>query len=435
MIAVSSKIGLAILLGVAALNAVAQDLPGGPNGYSLERVVLFMRHGVRPPTKSAAELAPLSDSAWPDDQSWGAAPGELTPHGAQAIRKLGSDLRQYYIQAGLLTPSAADSDQYVIWADAADQRTRETGKTLAAALANPSTPSNTADFTKAGGSVAWSTEVLDPLFDALSAHVCRLDPEAAQHAVWVQGALENRETALALTKMQNVMAPDACNAGSGSCLAGPSQIKATDHDVKITGPMATASTASEVFLLEYENGLPMAQVGFGRADAVAIAQLLSIHEHTSDLTRRTPYIAVRRAYALVQFILAALSNDNVSDKVNTTAPAIRAQQRMIGLVGHDTNLSNLAGVFGLDWQLPEQPDSTAPGTTLAFERWKNNKSGKVILQMRLFYQSMEQVRALSDTPVRQMAVRPAACQQVADCELETVLTRIKSILPKDCAYP
>jgi len=423
-----SKINLAVLLAITAISAAAADLSGGPEGYALERTVLFMRHGVRPPTKSAAELAPLSDQAWPNDQAWGAAPGELTPHGAQAIRSLGRDLRQHYLRAGLLAPNGADSGQIAIWADGADQRTRETGKALATTLTNG---------TGQSGTVAWSTEVLDPLFDGLAAHVCKFNPEAANGAVLAQGALENRETAVTLAKMQRVMAPDACTAvsvpGAGSCLAGPSQIKVTEHDVKIAGPLAIASTASEVFLLEYENGLPMAQVGFGRVDAGTIAQLLSIHEHTSDLIRRTPYIATRRAYALVQFILAALSNQHINENTGTAAPAIRPQQRLIVLVGHDTNLSNLAGVFGLNWQLPEQPDSTAPGTTLAFERWKNSKTGKVILQMRLFYQSMEQVRTLSDTPARQISIRPAACQQTANCELDAVVTQVESILPKDCS--
>ena len=174
----------------------------------------------------------------------------------------------------------------------------------------------------------------------------------------------------------------------------------------------------------------MAQVGFGRASPADIEQLLLIHEHSANLTRRTPYVATRRGYAMTRFILAALSKDSVS----STTPAINAQQRLIVLTGHDTNLSNLAGVFGLDWHLPDQPDITAPGTMLAFERWRAKETGATVLRMRLFYQGMDQVRTLSDTPLRTLTIVPPACDNAGLCQLDSALSRINSILPKDCAF-
>lgn len=416
-----SKIAVALILTIGVVNTYAADEHAGQEGLTLQRVVLFMRHGVRPPTKSAEAMAPLSDAPWPNEQGWGAAPGELTPHGGMAIRKLGHDLRDYYVGAGLLPTSGSIASQTLIWADGADQRTRETAKMLSRGLTENGFQT---------GSVHWSNDLPDPLFDALSTHICKMDPEAAQSAVLAEGSLENREISVALGKMQSVVAPLACYTGGGICLASPSKLTATEQDVKISGPLSTAATISEVFLLEYENGFPMEQVAFNRASASEIAQLLLIHEHTSNLTRRTPYIATRRAFALVQFILNALS----SDSVNTNVPAINAQQNFIVLIGHDTNLSNLAGVFGLNWHLDGQPDVTAPGTTIAFEHWRDNKTGQAILQMRLFYQGMEQVRHLSETPVRSLAIRPAACADSSACEMNKLVNEIKSILPKDCHH-
>jgi len=84
-----------VLLGAAAVDAGAGEPDADQNGATLERVVLFMRHGVRPPTKSAAAMASQSDTVWPDEHVWGAAAGELTPHGTLAIRRLGTALRNH----------------------------------------------------------------------------------------------------------------------------------------------------------------------------------------------------------------------------------------------------------------------------------------------------------------------------------------------------
>ena len=418
----------ALLLGLLLGNAEASEAPvtssSEQGGFAIDRVVLFARHGVRPPTKSAQAMGAYSDKAWPNDQAWGAAPAELTPHGALAIAQLGRQLRHYYTQAGLLPAEGSIANQTVIWADGADQRTRETAKTFAVAL-------NQTGSAKIGApiSVGWSEQEIDPLIDSLGAQVCKLNPDEAKKAVLAQGAVDAPELSADLAKLQTILAPQACQGGAGTCFANPNKLVATEREVKISGPLSTAATVTEAFLLEYENALPMEQVAFGRTNAADIGQLLSIHEHTSNLTRRTPYIAQRRAFRLVQFILAALSEQSVS----STTPAITAQQNLILLAGHDTNLSNLAGVFGLAWQLPDQPDSTAPGTTLAFERWRNAKTGQVVVKMRVFYQGLEQVRQLLDQPLHSVELNPALCKNSSSCELDSFVSQIKSSLPNDCA--
>ncbi|MET3108038.1 4-phytase/acid phosphatase [Oxalobacteraceae bacterium GrIS 2.11] len=418
---VSVRIFLMVLVCMATVDAGAGEPDADQNSAILERVVLLMRHGVRPPTKSAAAMASQSDTAWPDEQVWAAAPGELTPHGALAIRRLGTDLRNHYVHAGFLPAMGSIAAQSLIWADAADQRTRETAKMLALGM-------RVADSQAAD--VGWSKEMVDPLFDGLHSNVCKLDPDLAVQAAAQQAALETPETSAAMAKMQAVLAPDACQRGPGMCLAGPNKITATDRDIKISGPLSIAATASEIFLLEYENGLPMDQVGFGRVSTDDIARLLSIHELSARITRRNSYVAARRAYALTRFILAAIAEPTVT----VTTPAINPEQRLIVLTGHDTNLSNLAGVFGLDWHLAGQPDTTAPGTTIAFERWRENSTGKPILKVRLFYQDMEQVRNLSDTPARTMTIEPAACDAGKACDLTKFLSTVKASLPTDCAF-
>ncbi len=64
-----------------------------------------------------------------------------------------------------------------------------------------------------------------------------------------------------------------------------------DHPANLKGPLSTASTITENFLLEYANGLPMDQVGWGRVDLATLKQLLALHTAASDLTRRSSYLA------------------------------------------------------------------------------------------------------------------------------------------------
>jgi len=412
---------IAVVLAIST-TAFAQQAEQ-QHGYTLERVVLVMRHGVRPPTKSAKSMASLSDSAWPDDTAWGAAPGELTPHGGLAIKKLGADLREFYADAGLVATRGSIANQTLIWADGADQRTRATAQLLAQGLAqDPDSPI----------AIAWSDKDIDPVFDGLGSGVCQLDPAAAQQAVLAQGAIDTPASLAALAKLQTVLAPQACEHGAGMCLAGASKLSATATDVKISGPLSTGATVAEVLLLEYENALPADQVGWGRVNRADFEQLLFVHEHTSNLTRRTPYIASRRAYPLVQLILNTLLEKNEANKASSTVPAINESQRLIVLTGHDTNLSNLAGVFGLDWHLADQPDVTAPGTTIAFERWRDNKTGQAILRLRLFYQDMDQVRNLSKIPAHQITLHSETCQGAEQCTLSDAVTAATALLPKDC---
>ena len=66
--------------------------------------------------------------------------------------------------------------------------------------------------------------------------------------------------------------------------------------VRFTGPFSIGGTAAQSILLEYVEGRPMSEVGWGRASAEDIALLSEIHAVEFDLLARTPYIA-RRASA------------------------------------------------------------------------------------------------------------------------------------------
>lgn len=84
------RLGLGI---VAMLATGAATPPPAPPTVTVERVVMLMRHGIRPPTKPKPVPPAYSIRAWP---TWPVGWGLLTPRGARGAALLGeSDRRRW----------------------------------------------------------------------------------------------------------------------------------------------------------------------------------------------------------------------------------------------------------------------------------------------------------------------------------------------------
>ena len=68
------------------------------------------------------------------------------------------------------------------------------------------------------------------------------------------------------------------------------------------------------------------------------------------------------------------------------------RDRMLLIVGHDTNLANLAGVLGLHWLIDGRRDDTPPGSALVFEVWSDGRG--LASSVRVFFasQTLDQMR-------------------------------------------
>jgi 4-phytase/acid phosphatase len=93
----------------------------------------------------------------------------------------------------------------------------------------------------------------------------------------------------------------------------------------------------------------------------------------------------------------------------------------------------MASTFGLGWTLPENPDSTAPSTALAFELWRTGSRRYV--RAVLYYETLDQLRALEPALARSMPLRFADCPPgpMGGCPLATVKARVEKLIPRDCA--
>jgi 4-phytase/acid phosphatase len=387
-----------LLLALCAVGLLSSGLAqkrGEAAPGKLKFVVVVSRHGVRSPTGSVEQLNQYSAQPWP---KWDVPPGYLTARGAKLMTLFGGYYRAYFAQQGLLgATGCADAAHVSFYADS-DQRTVETGKSLAAGLF----PGCQTDAQR-----ALPEGEADPIFHSLAAGVGR--PDHGLAVASIAGRIGGNPEALTdayrpqLEDLQRILL--GCPAGTPCPAQGHAAAKLLldipasldsgkgDHLAELKGPLNTASTITENFLLEYADGLPMDQVGWGRVDPATLKQLLDLHTAASDLTRRSSYLATAQASNLLAHILKTMEQA-VAGKAVPGALG-KPGDRAVVLVGHDTNLANLAGMLDIDWLLDGRRDDTPPGGALVFELWRRpNDAG---YQVRVSYtaQTLEQMRGLS----------------------------------------
>lgn len=76
----------AVTLIMGCFTAGAAPIVTAPTGYTLERVVILSRHGVRSPTKQTQLMNDVTPDKWPQ---WPVKAGYLTPRGAELVTLMG----------------------------------------------------------------------------------------------------------------------------------------------------------------------------------------------------------------------------------------------------------------------------------------------------------------------------------------------------------
>lgn len=338
----------------------------------LERVVMLMRHGVRPPTKAQVVPDGMHDRPWP---TWQVGFGELTQHGYDAVRLVGEWDRARWASRGLLPAQGCPKTAYIGIAASSKSRTQATARALIEGMAPgcgieaefPATPEDDVEFhpLDAGAMPIDADEALRAV--AALAPPGGLPAEVAAHAK--QFAL--LDAALGCT---------GARVATGCRFADmPPALVRNDGDRPDVGaPFGIASTASQTFLLEYLEGMPMQDVAWGRLTRAQIEDVLQLHTLKFYYEGRAPYVAARAASPLAARMLTAMEQG----------------PKLTVLVGHDTNIADLGGMLDLHWKVPSYPrDNPPPGGALGFEVLVD-PAGKEFV--RAFYrsQTMDQVREL-----------------------------------------
>ena len=376
-----------VALGSGPLSAAAEDL-------KLVKVVALQRHGVRPPS-STREITPLAADPWP---TWDVPDGQLTSHGKQAITELGKWEGQMLRARGLLRTGCPQPGEVFAWANSGYQRTIDTADTLLAVL-----------FPGCGLKAGHlQTTKQDPLFPASESEVGRLDQDQARKAVMERmgGSLDRPDPRLTTLRaeLQSVL---RCCAASVCQKAGqqegctfadrPSALSpiAEGRSVNWTGPMGEAATIAQVLLLEYANGFPPEQVGWGRAStAEAVVRLSELRKIKYEYQERVPYIARRGASNILNQILLALEAGAGMNPADADKSLVEAN--LVLFVGSDTQIAEIGGILEAHWQLQGYlDDETPPGGGLVFELLQEPTTGTRFVRLVFVAQTLDQIRAAS----------------------------------------
>ena len=336
----------------------------------VERVVMLMRHGIRPPTKLQPIATKYSPLPWP---KWPVDPGKLTPRGAKGVELIAASDRAYFISVGLLPATGCPASGQVTIRASHVPRAFKTARAWTNGLA-PGCPMRIEHP---------APKAPDPLFHILDPQPAWFDGHRAYEAALAQpppGGLPTKVRKLA-PEVRRIGAILGCAPPQCGLETDPTKLVERPHGrPKLDGPLDAASTAGESFLMEYAEGMPMSDVGWGRATREEIERLLAFNTIKFKYEDRPTFIARAAAGPLAKAILQALSSPTASP--------------ITLLAGHDTNIADLGGLLDMHWRVRSYSrDAIPPGSAIGFELLSNGRGKRFV---RAFYrsQTMDQLRNL-----------------------------------------
>ena len=351
--------------------------------YTLDKVVVLMRHGVRP-QNDTAKLDQATGRNWP---RWLVPDGNLSGHGYAGIVDQSRYMFENWKSEGLaLSAPCPTKNETFIWASPIE-RTVATAQALTDGM-----------FPGCGvvtGHLPLQRK--DPLFQSVEMGLAQPDPKKVDNEVLeaMGGSPE---------KAAQKYAGDVALLRQTVCGTDPKDCKFLDEKwgfkktksgkYKLTGPVSSASAISETIRLQYSEGLPLQDVAFGHVkNASDVLKLMSLHAAKYDLLDNTMEIARTGGNILMHEITDSLTADRTSG-TEQNFPELGSP--LIIFVGHDTNISQIKTILGFHWKLASYPaDDIPPGGMLIFKRYKNNKTGRLAVQLSFAARTLDEWRFLT----------------------------------------
>ncbi|MGO8673190.1 MAG: histidine-type phosphatase [Capsulimonadaceae bacterium] len=345
-----------ILTGIVCSSGGPASAQAATDDSTLVFALVFSRHGVRAPTDSNDHYARYASQPWPD---WPVQPNDLTPHGSQLMTLMGGYYRAYFIQQGLLSGNAStDAGSIYVYADNSE-RTLKTAEAMAAGL------------------VPTGHVEVESMPDG------QVDPLFYPHKGGLGQYSKNLAKAARLGRvggdMSSVMPAYALQISLlGTVLGKP-----------FDGTFDQAGTLAEILLLEYSNGFPASQIGWGRVTAAQIAQIDQLHAFGMELKNRNFYAARSDASNLLLHIGQTLEQAHAGQAEPHALGSTK--DRLVVLVGHDGQISSMGGLLRADWQIPSFAwDDVPPSGAIVFELRRHKDDSDIV---RVYYaaQTLDQM--------------------------------------------
>ena len=408
---------VALLLMIAGASGQSRSTKAAAHDH-LRFTLILSRHGVRPPLVANTALNLYSSDPWP---VWEVPPGNLTPHGAVAIQKMGAYMRLEFARQGLLPDSGCPLNDEIYLESDTDERNIESTRATIAGL-EP-------DCEHPAIHVGAAAGARDPLYTAIPL----LFPPPSQDAVEADerarlGSDPEAFYALAANPALNVfariLAPNPDHPADRPILDNPR-------------PLSVASTPIEDILLEYVDNKPMSEVGWGRIDESTLRHLIPLHTKQFTASTRTPLTARTQGSNLMAHMLWTLEQAAQSGESKAVQGAIGPPDaRLVYLSGHDSNLNYIGGLLNVHWTADGRTDDTPPDSQIVFELWQNSQTKGYSVRLRFRAQSIDQLRSGEDlslgNPPAEVNVTPPGCQANHQCPFSRFDRAVHGLL--DPAY-
>ena len=367
-------------LSISKPEAIAGD---DFSDYTLDKVVVLMRHGVRP-QNDTAKLDKATGKNWP---RWSVPDGNLSGHGYAGIVDQSRYMFENWKSEGLaLSSPCPKKNEVFIWASPIE-RTVATAQALTDGMFPGCgiTPSHL------------PLQKKDPLFQAVEMGLAQPDPKKVEDEVMEAMGGSAEKAAQKYADDVEWLRQTVCGTGVTDCqfLDEKWGLKKTKSGkYKLTGPVSSASSISETIRLQYSEGLPLQEVAFGHVkNAGDVLKLMSLHAAKYDLLDNTMEIARTGGNILMHEITESLLANRTSGG-EPSFPELGAP--LVIFVGHDTNISQIKTILDFHWKLASYPaDDIPPGGMLIFKRYKNNKTGRLAVQLSFAARTLDEWRFLT----------------------------------------
>jgi 4-phytase/acid phosphatase len=393
---------------------LAQTTNAVDDGTVLKQIIIFGRHSIRAAISTTNTLNQFSAYPYPD--YFGVPVGYLTTNGQQAAGLLGSYFHDYLLHEKLLTGSNdTDLARSYFRANTIERSYMTAAKFGAGLVPGVTVPIHT-----------YAAGAADPVFDPLSAGVATVDPaRALAEVLGLYGSGTNLASAYSseLSLLSEVLYPPGTqpNTNSTQGSVDPTTLPITlvtntpqgtnlptykTGDVINMGGLFAAGSAADPFVMQYTDGFPTNEVGWGRFTLDTLSQQTRLATLGFSIAMRPPYLARVQASSAASHILRSMLQ--ITGGVPLDGALGTNQPQALVIVSSDAYLAGLAGLLDMHWLLPGyQPDFCPPGGALVFELRQVKTNGQYLVRVFYTAQTFDQLRNL--TPLT-LAEPPATMQ-------------------------
>jgi 4-phytase / acid phosphatase len=160
------------------------------------------------------------------------------------------------------------------------------------------------------------------------------------------------------------------------------------------GGLDSTVDAADPFVMQYADGFPTNEVGWGRFTLDTLSQQTRLVTLQFMIALRQPYLARVQSSSAASHILRSMLQ--VTGGVPLDGALGTPDSQVLVIISSDGYVAGLAGLLDMHWLLPGyQPDFCPPGGALVFELRQVSATGQYLVRTFYTAQTFDQLRNLT----------------------------------------